>query len=139
MDNLAIIRKWESLRLKAYQDGGGVWTIGYGHTKGVKQGDTCTAQQAEEWLIMEAKEVFFFITSVVTVPLNANQLTALTCFIYNVGESAFKNSTMLKYLNQGLYGKASDEFPRWCKDNGKVVQGLLNRRLDEQKLFITPV
>lgn len=139
MDNLALIKKWESCKLKAYQDTGGVWTIGYGHTKDVKEGDTCTQQQAEEWLVQEANDFIFNILSYVTVPLNENQLAALTCFVYNIGSNAFYKSTMLKFLNQGLYGKAADEFPRWCKDNGKTVQGLLNRRLDEQKLFLTPV
>ena len=64
-------------------------------------------------------------------------MAALVCFVYNIGMGAFKKSTMLKLLNEGKIGEAAGQFPRWNKDNGKEVQGLTNRRLDEQKLFLS--
>jgi len=64
---------------------------------------------------------------------------AIVCFVYNVGVGAFAKSTMRKLLNQGKLLEASNQFPRWNKDNGQIVQGLVNRRADEMQLFNTPV
>jgi len=133
----SMIKKWEGCKLKAYKDGGGVWTIGWGHTKGVKENDTCTQEQADTWLQQEANEVAFGILSVTHVPLSENQLTALVSFVYNVGLTAYINSTLLKMLNQSNYQGAADQLLRWCKDNGKEVKGLLNRRKDERELFLS--
>ena len=139
---LAVIKKWEGCKLKAYKDGGGVWTIGYGTTfypdgSKVKAGDVCTMEQAEQWLQIHCNNLVFEILHEVKSTLKENQLTALVCFVYNIGMGAFKKSTMLKLLNEGKYGEAAGQFPRWNKDNGKEVQGLTNRRLDEQKLFLS--
>ena len=133
----SMIKKWEGCKLKAYKDGGGVWTIGWGHTKGVKENDTCTQEQADNWLQEESNEVAFGILSVTQVPLSENQLTALVSFVYNVGLTAYINSTLLKMLNQSNYQGAADQLLRWCKDNGKEVKGLLNRRKDERELFLS--
>lgn len=140
---LSLIKRWEGCKLKAYQDGGGVWTIGYGTTfypqdgSKVKEGDTCTQGQADNWLQIHVNNLVFEILHLVKPTLNENQLGALVCFVYNIGIDAFKKSTMLKLLNDGKIGEAAGQFPRWNKDNGKVVQGLTNRRLDEQKLFLS--
>ena len=140
---LSLIKKWEGCKLKAYQDGGGVWTIGYGTTfypqdgSKVKEGDTCAQGQADNWLQIHVNNLVFEILHLVKPTLNENQLGALVCFVYNIGIDAFKKSTMLKLLNEGKIGEAAGQFPRWNKDNGKVVQGLTNRRLDEQKLFLS--
>lgn len=133
-----LIKKWEGCKLHAYLDGGGVPTIGYGHTKDIKLGDTCTQEQADKWLEEESNEFTFGILSYVNVGLNPNQLEALTCFVYNIGLEAFRNSTMLKLLNEGKFLEASNQFDRWNKDNGKIVAGLTNRRADEKRLFNTP-
>jgi len=134
-----LIKKWEGCKLQAYLDGGSVPTIGYGHTKDVKLGNTCTQQQAEEWLDKELNEFVFGILSLTNVGLNPNQLAAITSFVYNVGINAYKNSTLLKLLHQGRFLEASDQFERWNKDNGQVIVGLTNRRLDEKRVFNTPV
>jgi len=133
---IELIKKFEGLRLKAYLDGGGVATIGYGTTKGVKLGDTCTQEQADEWLQRDAQESITAIDRLVTVPLTSGQKDALTSFIYNVGIHAFETSTMLKLLNAGDYAGAAGQFDRWTHDNGKVVQGLVNRRAEEKAIFI---
>ena len=141
---ITLIKKWEGCKLKAYLDGGGVWTIGYGTTfypdgTRVKEGDTCTQEQADYWLQGHANDLVFELLNEVKVTLNANQIKALVCFIYNIGMGAFKKSTMLRLINDGKVLEASEQFIRWNKDNGVVVPGLTNRRLDEKKLFNTPV
>jgi len=134
-----LIKKWEGCKLKAYYDGGGIPTIGYGHIKDVKIGDTCTQQQAEDWFDKEVPDYMFGILAYVNAGLNPNQVAALTSFVYNVGLEAFRKSTMLQLLNQGKFLEASNQFDRWNKDNGKVVLGLTNRRADEKRVFNTPV
>lgn len=139
---IELIKKWEGCKLKAYKDGGGVWTIGYGTTRyengsPVKEGDTCTIEQAEYWLTNHINDLVFMILHLVKTNLNENQINALVCFVYNVGINAFKTSTLLKLINEGKLNEAADQFPRWNKDNGKIIQGLTNRRLDEQKLFLS--
>ena len=141
MSSLDLIKKWESLRLIAYKDGGGVWTIGYGTTvyldgSKVKEGDTCTKEQAEQWLTNFVNDIAFKIFNLVKVPLTENQMNAILSFVYNIGIDAFSKSTFLIKLNEDKYGEAAGQLLRWCKDNGKYVQGLYNRRLDEQQLFL---
>lgn len=141
---ITLIKKWEGCKLKAYLDSGGVWTIGYGTTfypdgTRVKEGDTCTQEQADAWLQGHVNDLVFELLNEVKVTLNANQIKALVCFIYNIGMGAFKKSTMLRLINDGKILEASEQFIRWNKDNGVVVPGLTNRRLDEKKLFNTPV
>ncbi len=125
--------------LTAYPDTGGVWTIGFGHIRGVKPGDVCTAEKAREWLWLEANEAEAAVGGFVKVPLNQNQYDALVSFVFNIGIQAFADSTMLKLLNQDRPELAALQFPRWNKDNGKVVDGLSNRRAFEKALFETPV
>ena len=141
---ITLIKKWEGCKLKAYLDSGGVWTIGYGTTfypdgTRVKEGDTCTQEQADAWLQGHVNDLVFELLNEVKVTLNANQIKALVCFIYNIGMGAFKKSTMLRLINDGKILEASEQFIRWNKDNGVVIPGLTNRRLDEKKLFNTPV
>lgn len=137
-----IIRQFEGLRLKAYDDGGGVWTIGYGTIKypdgrAVKRGDTCTAAQAEAWLKSDCKWVDACLDKYVKIKVNQNQFDALASFVYNVGEKQFRTSTLLKVLNDGQILVAADNFDRWIYDNSKKEQGLVNRRAQEKKLFLS--
>jgi lysozyme len=134
--NLDIIKEYEGLRLKAYQDTGGVWTIGYGHTLYVKEGDECTLEQAESWLEDEAMEAYMAVLTFTGPILTMNMRDALTSFVYNVGIQAFKDSTLLKKLNNNDFWGALMEFPRWNKDNGVEQLGLTKRRIKEQHLFI---
>ena len=137
-----IIRQFEGLRLKAYLDGGGVWTIGYGTIKypngqSVKSGDTCTESQAEAWLKSDCKWVDACLDKYVIVKVTQNQFDALASFVYNIGESQFRTSTLLKMLNAGSFALAASNFDRWIYDNGKVEKGLVNRRAMEKKLFLS--
>lgn len=137
-----IIRQFEGLRLKAYNDGGGVWTIGYGTIKypdgrAVKQGDICTAAQAEAWLKSDCKWVDACVDRYVTATVSQNQFDALASFVYNVGEKQFRTSTLLKMLNAGSFALAASNFDRWIYDNGETNGGLVNRRAAEKKLFLS--
>ncbi|EAC0780244.1 lysozyme [Salmonella enterica subsp. enterica] len=133
----AFIRAREGVKLAAYQDGGGVWTIGYGHTRGVKQGQVINHEQADEFLNNDLRQVESCISERVTVALNQNQFDALVSFVFNVGRQAFSDSTLLKKLNEGKYRAAADQFTRWVYDNDKFVQGLHNRRVAERDLFLS--
>ena len=135
---LVLIRSFEGLRLLAYKDLGGVVTIGYGTTAGVKMGDTVTKAEAEELLRLDVQRFVDHIAALVTVPLNQNNIDALASFVYNVGPTAFAKSTLLKYLNAGLYKDAADQFLRWNRAANNVVAGLTRRRVAEKALFETP-
>jgi lysozyme len=137
-NGIAILKRLEGFRAKAYQDGGGVYTIGYGHTGGVKAGDTVTEKEAEVLLRADIRDAETALWEV-KVPLNVNQRDALVMFIFNVGVSAFEESTLLRKLNSKDFDGAADQFDRWVYDNGEVVQGLVKRRAVEEALFRKPV
>jgi len=130
--------------LTAYQDSGGVWTIGYGsiynfdQNRPVQQGDTIDAATAENWLEQEAQAKLSYVQSLITVPVTNNQLVALGSFTYNVGDTAFKNSTLLRELNAGEdINTVANQFDRWIYAGGKIVNGLKNRRAAEKALFLS--
>lgn len=136
-----LICGFEGLELKAYDDGVGVCTIGYGttiypHGKAVQYGDTCTIEQAKNYMQHDLRRFEQAVSSAVNVPLNQNQFDALVSLSYNIGIGAFKNSTLLKLLNTSDYHAASHQFDVWIKAGGKTVQGLVNRRAVEKTLFL---
>lgn len=133
---LDLIRHFESLRLEAYLDTGNVPTIGWGHTKGVQMGDTCTREQADAWLFDDCASAEHDVRATVHVPLNQNQFDALVSFVYNIGGKQFANSTLLLLLNRGAYVAAAEQLTRWNKDNGVTLAGLTKRRLMEEDLFL---
>lgn len=137
MDGKSIVRKFEGCELKAYLCPAGIPTIGYGHTHNVKLGDTCTQQQADEWL----EDDFFYATSdvkaVVKVPLTDNQLDALASFVFNLGVRKLIQSTLLKKLNAKDYTGAANEFDKWVFAAGKKLNGLIARRAAEKALFLS--
>lgn len=131
-----IIRRFEGCRLEAYRDGGGVWTIGYGHTAGVKEGMRIDFKTAEALLLATAGDVLDRIARLVRVNLKVTQWSALVSFSYNVGVGAFAASTMLKRINDGSPTMTvANEFRRWRFDNGVEVAGLLSRRTTEAAIY----
>ena len=135
--NKSAIKIAEGLRLKAYLDTGGVWTIGYGHTgPEVVKGLTITMEQAEALLTEDLRTAEDHVNSAVKVKLTQNQFDALVSFVYNIGGGAFKESTLLRLLNAGDYEGAANQLPRWVKDNGRLIDGLVNRRREERELFL---
>lgn len=138
-EGLALIKQWEGFRAEAYLDGGGVWTVGYGHTSDenlkVSKGVSVTPEEAEELLREDISEASTAVGVYVTVPLTEHQRAALISFVFNVGINAFKSSTLLRLLNQGDYDAVPEQLLRWVFDNGKRVQGLANRRVAEGALW----
>ena len=134
--DVELIKESEGLRLKAYlPTPNDVYTIGYGHTKTAKKGMVITLAGAEALLLHDLAWVEAALKKYVKVPLTQNQYDALASFVYNLGETNFKNSTLLKMLNKGDYQGAADQLPRWNKQKGKVLKGLTIRRQKEQTLF----
>ena len=138
---LAKLKQWEGLKTKAYKDAGGVWTIGYGHTAMAGspqpyQGQVITAVEAESILLKDLTQYEAAIENNVNVKLNDNQFAALVSFAFNVGIHAFKNSTLLKKLNQGNFDAVPTELMKWTKAGGKKIQGLVNRRRAEGYLWM---
>ena len=137
-EGINLICSFEGLELKAYLDSANIWTIGYGtiirNGVKVKKGDICTIEQAKAYMASDLKS-FEAAVNKVKVPLNQNQYDALVSLTYNIGVNAFANSTLLKKLNASDYKGAAAQFDVWNKVKGKVVQGLVNRRAKERKLF----
>ncbi|WP_336038668.1 lysozyme [Acinetobacter calcoaceticus] len=142
LGGIDLICNFEGLKFRAYDDGNGVWTIGYGTTrypngKRVSEGDRCTLDQAKAYMQHDLKIFERAVNSFVKVPLKQNQFDALVSLTYNIGVDAFKNSTLLKKLNLGDYKEAANQFDVWVNAGGKRLQGLVNRRAIEKKLFLS--
>ena len=134
-EGIALIKKFEGIELEAYQDSVGVWTIGYGHTKGVKEGDNISLKKAEQMLEEELIEYEGYINNMVELGLEQNQFDALVAWVYNLGPTNLRQSTLLKVLNQGLFNEVPYEIKRWNKAGGEVLNGLVRRREAEALLF----
>ena len=140
---LDTIQQFEGLKLTAYQDSVGIWTIGFGNIfnldtgNPIKEGDEITQETADRWLKIEVDQLQAKMRKVITVPLNDNQWTALTSLVYNIGFGAFKRSTLLRLLNAGASKEeVAKQILRWNKAGGKEVKGLTNRRQAESNLFL---
>lgn len=136
-----LIGNFEGLKLQAYHDSAGVCTIGYGTTVypngiPVQPNDQCSLEQARKFMHHDLARFEKAVSSSVKVPLTQNQFDALVSLTYNIGAGAFKNSTLLKLLNQGDYAGASNQFDVWIKAGGQTVQGLVNRRAIEKAHFL---
>ncbi|MBB4076277.1 lysozyme [Bartonella fuyuanensis] len=139
-EGIALIKQWEGLRLHAYKDSIGVWTIGYGHTSTagkpfVHKGMTITEKQAEDLLRQDLRQFENTVEKNVKVSLTNAQFAALVSFCYNVGTAAFCQSTLLKKLNNGEYEAVPAELQKWTKAGGKRLHGLVHRRAAESGLW----
>lgn len=148
-EGLDLIKSFESCALTAYWDEhGSCWTIGWGRARGIKEGDTITQAEADEFLDQDVRAFSLIVAHLVPGPLTDNQFSALVSFCYNVGlgyagvKDGFQMlkaggpSTMLAKLWDGDYAGAAAEFPKWDKAGGAESAGLLRRRLAEQALFL---
>ncbi|GKX63846.1 hypothetical protein SOASR032_24150 [Pragia fontium] len=132
------IKSFEGCELKAYPDpgtGGIPWTIGYGHTKGVKRGDVIDKAEAERLLKCDLAQFEQDVTRLVKVPLTQNQFDALVSFAFNAGVMALSTSTLLKKLNASDYAGAAGQFDRWVYAGKKRLAGLERRRRVERRMF----
>lgn len=136
------LKDFEGLKLQAYQDVAGVWTVGYGATgPKVNSLTIWTTDKAEADLRSRVITLGAEIFNMAKVDLTDPQLAALICLVYNIGLGAFKSSTLLKLLNAGDYQGAADQFVRWNKVtvNGekRTLGGLVTRRARERDLFLS--
>ncbi len=136
-----LIKHFESLRLKAYQDSVGIWTIGWGHTGlshndgTVYEGREITEDEAVALLQQDLKTFEETVNDCVNVEINDDQFSALVSFAFNLGGTNLRKSTLLKKLNNGESFNAGKEFKKWSKAGGKRLGGLVRRRISERNLF----
>jgi len=132
---IEFIKRHEALRLKAYLDAAGVWTIGYGHTGGVNSGDVISEKQAEEFLRADLSTAERALNST-RLQLNQNQFDSLVSFVFNLGVGNFARSTLLRKIKSNANDPTiRKEFERWIYAGGKVLNGLVRRRREEADLY----
>jgi len=134
-EGLALIKKFEGCRLKAYRCSANVLTIGYGHTGGVKEDDTITQPEADKLLENDIAKFEEYVSDNVIVELKQYQFDALVAWTFNLGVGNLRSSTMLKKLNESDYDSVPSEMKRWNKAAGKTLDGLIRRRKAEGLLF----
>jgi lysozyme len=134
---LKLTEHFEGVRLEAYQDVRGVWTIGYGHTgPDVYPGLKITQTVAEALLISDVHKAESCVNQCVTVTITQNEFDALVDFTFNDGTVAFARSTLLKRLNSGDYAGAAGQFALWVNAGGHKISNLVIRRQAEHDLFV---
>ena len=137
-EGIDLIKKFEGLRLEAYLCPAGVWTIGYGHTKGVKKGQVITQLEADNLLKEDLSSFEKGVTSLIKSNINQNQFDSLVSFAYNLGLSNLKRSTLLKKVNSNSNDRTIvDEFIKWIYAGGKPLEGLKRRRQAEAYLYFS--
>lgn len=133
---LDLIKSFETLRLTAFKPTeNDVWTIGWGHTQGVHEGDICTQDQADAWLLSDLAWAETAVETHATIGLSDNQFSALVSLVYNIGEPNFDSSTLLRDLNAADVVDAARQFLVWDKQRGVDLPGLDRRRKAEEALF----
>lgn len=132
------IEKFEGRRLEAYQCAAGVWTIGVGHTGTVKAGDTCTDDEASEWLIDDIERQVAYLRPFVNVPVTRGQFVALASLAFNVGGPYVVHNCprLMRALNGEDYDACAHEFLDVTKAGGREIEGLVRRRKAEAALFL---
>ena len=135
-EGIALIKKFEGCELEAYQCSANVWTIGYGHTRGVEEGDTCSQEDAESMLVADLEEFEGYVNDIVQCPLEQNQFDALVAWTYNLGPTNLRESTLLIRLNDQDYHDVPTHIRRWNKAGGKVLDGLVRLREARAPLFL---
>ena len=142
-EGISLIKKFEGCHkdmgngkgLESYQCAAGVWTIGYGSTKGVSQGMVITYERAEMLLMEDISDYEDAVNELITVPLSSNQFSALVAWCFNCGKNALKTSTLRKVLLAKDYDDVPEQIKRWNKAGGVVNEGLIRRREAEALLF----
>jgi len=129
------LKKAEGCKLQAYQDAKGVWTIGYGHTKGVKRGDRCTQYQAEQYLREDLAQ-FEAVANQCHRIDTQGKFDAILDFIYNCGPNSWASSTLKRYIETGMpLWQTQEQFLRWVNSGKKKLGGLVSRRIWEAARF----
>ena len=134
-EGISLIKSFEGCELSAYRCSANVPTIGYGHTAGVSDGDTCTLEEAEEMLTEDLVEFENYVKKYVETDLEQNQFDSLVAWVYNLGPKNLSESTLLKELNAGKLEEVPRQMKRWNRAGGQVLDGLIRRREAESRLF----
>ena len=124
-EGISLIKKFEGCELNAYQCSANVWTIGYGHTRGVSEGDSCTQKDADDMLVDDLQEFEGYVNELVDADLTQSQFDALVAWTYNLGPTNLKDSTLLKRLNEGDMADVPHQIRRWNKAGGKRGRGVV--------------
>lgn len=133
---LQLIKDFEGLRLGSYKCPAGVWTIGYGHTKGVRQGQVIDQMRADDMLIEDIAPIERLLNSI-GINFRQEQFDALVSWIFNLGQGSFKNSTILKRIMDNADDtEIADQIIRWVYAWGKILTGLKKRRIAEANMFL---
>jgi lysozyme len=139
---IALIKRFEGLRLDAVQLGDGRWTIGYGHTRSAREGASVSQSDAEALLTYDLDRIGEAIDELVFTPLTQNQFDALASFVFNIGLEAFRRSPVLRRINEGALLQAGCAMEMWRKADFEgeriVIDALVRRRAAEKALFLTP-
>jgi lysozyme len=130
-----LIKAFEGCKLEAYKCSGNVWTIGYGHTRHVEEGDKITQKVADYFLEYDVAMVETHCKRLINIPLEQHQWDAIVSWCFNLGCGNLRASTMLQVINSGQIDKVSEQIVRWNKAGGKVVAGLTRRRKAEAAMF----
>ena len=131
------ITHMEGTELRAYPDSIGVATICTGHTKDVQIGDVATPEQCLEYLAEDVEDATEDVRRCTTAPVTQAQMDALISLTFNIGGANYCRSTLVKKLNAGNCNGAANEFQKWVYADGKKLNGLVNRRREERKMFLT--
>lgn len=138
----AIIKHYESVRLRAYPDpatGAAPWTIGYGHTRNVRPGDTCSQAQADAWLVQDLMSVEIALNDLITWPITQGQFDALASLAFNIGTGPFRpdatDGDFDDFIKSGNLAEIRNRIAQFRMANGKVMYGLQKRRRAEQALW----
>ena len=134
-EGVALIKHFEGCYLNAYLCPAGVWTIGYGHTKGVKEGDVIDQEAAEAYLIEDLEEFEGYVDKLVEIGLKQNEFDALVSWTFNLGPKNLEESTLLNRVNYGPLSDVPTQIKRWNRAGGKVLAGLVKRRAAEAALW----
>ena len=130
-NGINLIKKFEGCSLSAYKCPRGIWTIGWGHTAGVKQGDRITQEKADELLKKDLKVFEAHVSNIVKIPVTQNQFDALVSFCYNCGAANLR-----KLVSNRNAAQIAAAIPLYNKSGGKVLAGLVKRRAEEKSLFL---
>lgn len=136
-EGLSLIKRFEGLYLESYLCPAKVWTIGYGHTKGVVKGQKITEEEAEDFLKKDLAAAEKTVNSL-NVQLTQNQFDALVSFVFNLGSGNFLSSTLCKKVKKDPNDSTiRNEFGRWVNSKGKKLPGLVKRRQEESELYFS--
>lgn len=136
-EGLALTKSFEGLRLQAYRDCAGIWTIGYGHTgPSLLEGMTITEPEAELLLRADLADAVACVNRSVKAAIAQHQFDALVDFCFNAGRGNFTQSTLLRKVNLKDFSGAATQFGLWVHAGGEIVSGLVRRRAAEKELFL---